>query len=58
MRKIFKPEKVTGVVALAYLVLIPAAGIFLWNRLQLVEREVEDLAFHLNRETEEIPRGR
>lgn len=44
----FKPEKITGIVALSYLVLIPAAGIFLWNRHRLLEREVEDLVLAMD----------
>ena len=38
-----KPERITGVVALSYLVLIPAGAIYLYNRLQSLDKDVTDL---------------
>jgi hypothetical protein len=48
MRKIFKPERVSGIVALSYLVLIPAAGFLAWRRVQTLEKNVEDALWQLN----------
>lgn len=42
MRKI-RLEKVTGVVALAYLVLIPAGAFYAWRRTLAMENDIQDL---------------
>lgn len=36
-----KPEKIAGIVALSYLVLIPAAGYLGWRRLDKLEKDVD-----------------
>jgi hypothetical protein len=33
-------EKITGIVALSYLVLIPVAGYFMWQRIKLIDADV------------------
>lgn len=38
-----KPEKIAGIVALSYLVLIPAGAIFAWQRLDQMKRDVDDI---------------
>lgn len=43
MRTRIKLEKVTGVVALAYVVLIPAAGVLVWQRLNQIDEDVTEL---------------
>lgn len=40
MLKKFKLEKVTGVVALSYLILIPAGSFYAWQRLKQMEEDV------------------
>lgn len=40
MRKIIRPEKVAGIVALSYLVLIPTAGIYIWRRLEKMDTDL------------------
>lgn len=43
MFKRVKPEKVAGIVALSYLVLIPAGGYFLWRQANLINQELSDV---------------
>jgi hypothetical protein len=38
-----KPERVAGIVALSYLVLIPAAGVFLWKRQEMMGRNIDEV---------------
>jgi len=33
-------EKITGIVALSYLVLIPVAGYYMWQRIKLIDADV------------------
>lgn len=43
MRKIFKPERVAGIVALSYLVLIPGAIYLINKKVWVIEEELNDL---------------
>ena len=43
MPKGIKPEKVAGIVALSYLVLIPAGAYYAWARVKDIETDVNDL---------------
>lgn len=43
-----KPERVYGIVALSYLVLIPASLYFMWQRIRSVDRDVTILWETLN----------
>jgi hypothetical protein len=38
-----KPEKIAGIVALSYLVLIPAGAALVWRKIQLIELDVAEL---------------
>lgn len=35
-----KPEKVAGIVALSYLVLIPAGAALMWRKIQLLDQDI------------------
>lgn len=48
-----KLDNVAGLVALSYLVLIPAEGIFLWNRIQMVETEIAEVRRYLDEKKRE-----
>lgn len=48
-----KLEKVTGVVALSYVVLIPAAGAYLYMRLRLQEEDIQTIWEELKLPTDE-----
>lgn len=39
MRKL-KLEKITGVVALAYLVLIPAGAVYVWRKMEAMDEDI------------------
>lgn len=43
-----KPEKVAGIVALAYLFVIPATGVFLYQRLKMAENETAEIWRYLD----------
>lgn len=36
-----KPEKIAGVVALSYLVLIPVAGFVAYRKIQIMEKDID-----------------
>lgn len=42
MRKI-KLEKITGVVALAYLVLIPVGAYYAWRKIQIIDGDLTEM---------------
>jgi hypothetical protein len=52
MRKLIKPERVAGIVALSYLVLIPAGAYLFHRRVQMVEKNIEDLWYNLNEDAQ------
>lgn len=52
MRKLIKPERIAGIVALSYLVLIPAGGFYILRRVQMLERNVEDVLWRQNQVVE------
>lgn len=35
-----KPEKITGIVAMSYLVLIPVGAAIFWRKLQIIDRDL------------------
>jgi hypothetical protein len=39
-----KPEKIAGIVALSYLVLIPAGAAIAWRRIKYLEQDVDEMA--------------
>lgn len=41
-----KPERIAGIVALSYLVLIPAGAFLAWRKLQLIEHDVDVIWEH------------
>jgi NADP-dependent 3-hydroxy acid dehydrogenase YdfG len=43
MFKRIKPERIAGVVALSYLVLIPAAAFVAYRKIQIVEQDIDVL---------------
>jgi hypothetical protein len=43
MRNKFKLERVTGVVALSYLVLIPVGAVIVWQKVRIIDRDVTTL---------------
>lgn len=51
MRKI-KPEKVAGIVALSYLVLIPVGALYVYKKLQGMDEDVSTMWTHLEMDPE------
>lgn len=56
MRRI-KTEKVSGIVALSYLVLIPAGAFLAWRKLQIIEKDVNYLWEQMDMPTTETTRS-
>lgn len=42
-----KPEKITGIVAMSYLVLIPVAAAMLYQKVRIIDQDVVDMLDHL-----------
>lgn len=57
MLKKVKPEKVAGIVALSYLVLIPAGAIFAWQRIKAVDQDVTTMWMHLGLDHSSSPKS-
>jgi hypothetical protein len=45
-----KPEKIAGIVALSYLVLIPAAGVAAYLKMRTMDQDLLDILTQLNME--------
>lgn len=43
MLRKMKLEKIAGIVALSYLVLIPAGAFYAWKKIQVIDRDVTEM---------------
>lgn len=52
-----KPERVAGIVALSYLVLIPAAGLLMYQKIRVIDRDVLEILDEVNRSEDRVVRA-
>lgn len=55
MPKKISPDKITGLVALSYLVIIPVGAFIAWRKLQVIDEDLTSLCEKLNVEIPERP---
>ena len=51
-----KPERIAGIVALSYLVLIPAGGFLAWRKIQTIDKDLTEIWNEVNRSEDRTTR--